>query len=181
MKDVRLWEFGVFMVKSLLILALVTTQLLAGSGGSLYLCISNDGSHWCVDSDPASCTCCRQEAEKTAESGEGDDSGCCCSHVAGSCDGDRDEHRKPSELPELAGQPCGCTHILISHPQQSPTAVRASSTTDAERLALLVALLPHALLHDQFVSDGPDPAFRLDSPPLPSQSLTILSSVVLRC
>lgn len=171
----RFWEFGVFMVKSLLILALVTTQLLAGSGGSLYLCISNDGSHWCVDSDPASCTCCRQEAETDEHSG------CCCSHVAGSCDGDRDEHRTPSESPELAGQPCGCTHILISHPQQSPTTVRASSTTDAERLALLVALLPHAPLHDQFVSDGPDLTFRLNSPPIPSQSLAILSSVVLRC
>lgn len=175
MKDVRLWEFGVFMVKSLLILALVTTQLLAGSGGSLYLCISNDGSHWCVDSDPASCTCCRQEAETDEQSG------CCCSHAGGSCDPSNDEDQIPDgESQELAGQSCGCTHILISQ-SQSPTTLQASSRTDAERLSLLVALLPHVLLCGPFVADELDPEFRHSSPPIPSQSLAILSSVVLRC
>lgn len=159
------------MAKSSLILMLVWTQLLAGSGGSVYLCISDDGSHWCVDSDPATCTCCQHETEQD-EGGE-----CRCSRAGMS----RDENESPRESPTLAGQPCGCTHILISNPEQSPTTLRVSSRTNAERLSQLVALLHHILPHDQFVVDGPHPALRHNSPPIPSQSLAILSSVVLRC
>jgi len=55
---------GVFMAKSLLILMLMTTQLLAGSGGSVYLCISNDGSYCCFDTGPESCMCCHEEQEE---------------------------------------------------------------------------------------------------------------------
>lgn len=165
------------MIKSLLVLALVTSQLLAGGGGALYLCISSDGSHWCVETDPASCTCCRQ-----TEVEQDDCSGTCCSRPAGLCDQTDDEHgTRGGESPELAGQPCGCTHILISHQPQAPSVFRAPSATDAERLLQQVAPPSQVLRHDRFVSDLADRALRKDPPPIPAQSLTILSSVVLLC
>jgi hypothetical protein len=164
------------MIKSLLVLMLAVTQLLAGSGGSLYVCISNDGSCWCVEIDPASCTCCRQELETT----EG--SGCCCSHASGSCDPCNDVHGTPGgELLKFADQPCDCTFILISHPQQSAISLRVSSRTDGEHLFELPALVQHLFLHDQFVGDGPDLTLKYSPPPIPSQLLGVLSSVILRC
>lgn len=166
-----------FMVKSLLVLALVTTQLLAGGGGALYLCISSDGSHWCVETDPASCTCCRQ-----VEGQQDERSSTCCSRAAELCDQTRDEHgTRGVESPELAGQPCGCTHILISHQQQAPPDFRARSATDAERLVRQVDLAPCVLRLDRFPSASLDWVLRKDPPPIPAQSLTILSSVVLLC
>lgn len=163
---------GGHMLNSLLILALVTTQIASASGGSLYLCISEDRSHWCVETDPASCTCCRQQAATNELPG------CCGSHADGAGDQSHGERATPhGESPELAGQPCGCTHILISHPRQSPPTLRPISRTDTQRVALLVVVL----LHDQFLGGGPDPAFRHKPPPAQRQSLTILSSVVLRC
>jgi hypothetical protein len=42
------------MAKSLRMLTLMTTQLLSGSGGGVYLCLSNDGSFHCFDGGPDS-------------------------------------------------------------------------------------------------------------------------------
>lgn len=157
------------MTKSLLMLALVTTQLLAGSGGSHYLCLSNDGTFCCVDAGPSSCTCCLPKMD-CAEPIVG------CSHAGepGNCQITTHSFSNVS-----AGIPCGCTHIQISA-QTTPFGFRASTTTDTGRYSQIEALMPYDF-SDPLAGDGPDSVYRRNSAQIPSPTLHILSNVLLRC
>src|SRR5215471_18342769 len=107
-----------FMVKSFLILALVTAQLGAVSGAPLYLCLAEDGS-LCIDGGPATCDCC-----KLAET-EDD-----C------CPGDHSHRHEADGSSAWQADPCGCTHVQISHTQAPVTPGSVSAKSGAELAAL---------------------------------------------
>lgn len=163
------------MLNALLSLVLATTQLLAWSGGSLYLCLSDNGFH-CVDFGPASCTCCHSPAEQDEHADH------CCSDAAVTCDGDHAGYPKPENIasPIFASDSCGCTHVQIT--SQQPTSIlQASSAMDVERHLQFAAVLPFVLSGDLPLGDRFDPACSRGSPPIPSQALIILASIILRC
>lgn len=164
------------MARLLLILMLVTTQLLSGSGGSVYLCVRNDGTCCCIDSGPASCTCCDKEDQH-----EGYADGCCV-HEAGSCDGRHHDNQMPEsdQSPLLAGDPFGCTHLLIS--SELPTCVsRISAANDFQRIAQLAALVPSLTIWNEFDASSLANA-RPDRPPsFHDFILIVVSTVVIRC
>lgn len=171
---------GVYMFKSLLMLMLMTTQLLAGSGGSLYLCVSNDGYYCCIDTGPASCTCCHEQEEIPHD--------ICCSdpaceeESAASCYERHEDEAPEPQLGLLAADPCGCTHIPVTLSADQPTTVaRFSITTESERLALLLAWLPSLHVDDEVVPLT-SPHFRRSDPSAgPAFALTVISTVVIRC
>ncbi|WP_437186511.1 hypothetical protein SH668x_003665 [Planctomicrobium sp. SH668] len=169
------------MAKSLLILMLMTTQLLAGSGGSVYLCISNDGEYCCLDTGPRSCTCCQEHQQEAAHETCCSDAGCTEGIAEPSCG----HHDETSPCPEqnrvVKDDACGCTHIPVAASAGHPTTVtRPTVTVDSERLALLVAWLPTWLSGTDAASFLPH--FRWTGPPaVPDFTLTVISTVVIRC
>lgn len=166
------------MLKTLLSLVLATTQLLLGSGSTLYLCLCENGFH-CVDFGPASCTCCHSRAEQEEHVDH-----CGCSESAVKCDGGRAEHSK-SDNDNIVSQivpndSCGCTHFQITN-EQPTNNVRASSATDLERHFQFAAVLPYFLTNDRPFGDRFDPVGSRGSPIIPSQTLIFLSSIVMLC
>jgi hypothetical protein len=174
--------FGGTMTRSLLIMMLAMTQLLAGSGGTSYLCINGDGFVCCIDSGLESCTCCHHENRC------GDDHDDCCEEehsTVSCCECSSPEHdqtcqRADGESVLAATDSCGCTHILISV-TQPPSTKRSATTAESERLIDLTAL-------PSMVAYGKRSIFldvirrRFGDPPLAqSQSLLILATVVIRC
>jgi hypothetical protein len=89
------------MVRWLLVLALVATQLQSWSGGALYLCLKTDGSFCCIDEGPDSCTCC-----------------------------DHDHHEAPASQPIGWNRldPGSRTHVLVLC-ERAPIVCRTSATT----------------------------------------------------
>jgi len=157
------------MAQSLLILMLVTTQLLAGNSGTVYLCVSNDGSYCCIDTGSTSCECCHDEQEAAHDA--------CCSDPA--CGDEAPPFRQQGLL---AGDPCGCTHIpVLISADQPATVVRPSNRTESERLALLVAWLPSLFLGSQVGVLTSLPTRWSGPPAAPDFALTVISTVVLRC
>lgn len=159
------------MARSILVLILMMTQLLIGSGGSLYLCVSSDGSCWCIENDPETCTCCPVAGPH--EVGQ-----CSCeSDVCSRCS-------EYSEAPESAqndfkvANPCGCTHILISSEQ---VASSAQISTISGRYLQVVALVPCILACDELARCSQSQASWNGPPQIPAFALSVLSTVVLRC
>uniref|UniRef100_A0A7C2NYS7 Secreted protein n=1 Tax=Schlesneria paludicola TaxID=360056 RepID=A0A7C2NYS7_9PLAN len=163
------------MVKSLLILMLVATQLLSGSSGSVYLCVKSDGTCCCLDSGPVSCNCCHDHGElpqALADSG--------CDNVACHCH-DRDGVRQAEQSAALVDDGCGCTHIpLIVAVEQPARIVRTALATDVERLAQLVAWLPALHVGDDVPVLWP-PTTGSQPTGVPDFALTVISTVVIRC
>lgn len=165
------------MISRLLTLALMASQLVMGGGVSVYLCISRDGSHWCLESNPAGCTGCQPEADvdHLAECAHHSEQPGCHSHESS----ERDD-----SCPTTAdSESCDCTHLLITVARVNTPAVLSHQTTDAGRLCqfpfseLAVAAL------DRSLPQGCTPAPLGSQTPMISTSaaLATLSSVVLRC
>lgn len=161
------------MAKSLLVLMLVTTQLLAGSGDSVYLCIGNDGSY-SIHSECDSCT----PSQITCGIG--------C-HSCNNASPGQKERLHPGERsvsptgdpPVLAGL-CDCTHLPIVMASDLPTMVtRNSITVDLECLSFLFTQAPtinvarRSALQLTFCW--------LDTSTIPDFTLTVVSTVVIRC
>jgi hypothetical protein len=159
------------MLKPLLILALMATQILAGMSGSFYLCISNDGSHWCVEADPTTCTCCHQHDAGGADCQDG------CAHATVT------EEPQParSGVVRLAqtDPECGCTHIPIGIEQ--PSRQDYSTSSDSPRPGKSFVLNDSALEPSLAIGTRLTTSFAEGTRPLPSSALTFLSSVMLRC
>lgn len=168
------------MAKLLIILMLMTTQLLAGTCRSMHLCISNDGSYCCIDAGPDSCTCCQKHSEGVPEA-------CCDEHAGDEVSEKCGEHceeeiTEPDAQSSVAGDPCGCTHIPLMGSSSHPTITPARTTINEsiERCSLLVAWLPALFARDAAVA--PSPHLRwFDPPVVPDFSLTVISTVVIRC
>lgn len=167
------------MAKSLIVLVLMTTQFLTGISGSVYLCISNDGSYCCIDAGPASCECCHEPVEPSHDA--------CCAEpgceVASefSCEAHDEDSPQPDRHSFAAVDPCGCTHVPVMVSSDQPTTVARSSTAvDVERLSLLIAL-PLTLGSGLEIA-VPSPHIHWSGPPaVPNFSLTVISTVVIRC
>jgi hypothetical protein len=165
------------MTKWALFLTLAIAQLLSGSGGNVYLCVKNDGSCYCVDAGPESCTCgseregCQQEA--CCEGTECEGGKACGNHCSASCS---EQHQF------AANDPCqGCSHIPLLISAEQPTSVSRASTelSEAQRVVLFAASNPVPRL-SEFSPTGLE--VRRSSPPTVRDfSLTMLSTVVIRC
>lgn len=167
------------MAKSLLILMLMTTQLLAGSCGSVHLCISGDCSFCCLDAGPDSCTCCQKHTEDPSEAGcdeYADEalSGKCCGH----CEVGSTE---PESQFAVATDSCGCTHIpLVVSSGQPTTVVRSTVSESVEWYSLLIAWLPTLVFDGNAITRVPPMRWH-ESPAAPDLALTVISAVVIRC
>lgn len=161
------------MIRSLLVLLLVATQLLAGSGGSVYLCIGRDGTA-CLDAGPESCTGCHDHDETA-------DSVCAGASCMPSCGHHHHEQSSPpAEDQRAAADPCGCTHIpLMVAASQPTTRSRGSIATETERfcpaiewapsVAVIEAIAPARILPHS----GPPEALDF--------GLIVVATVVSRC
>lgn len=165
------------MVKSLLVLMLVMTQLLAGSGDSVYLCIGNDGSY-SIHAGSAPCTpgqvTCGSGCHSCNDASPGQqERSPCGNHL-----GDRAVSQTGDPL-VLAGA-CDCTHIPLVMASDQPTrTTRNSIAVDFEWLSSLLAQAPTIDIAYQSVLQL---TFRCyDTSTVPDFTLTVVSTVVIRC
>lgn len=176
------------MVKSFLILMLITTQLLAGSGGSVYLCIRNDGSFCCLDQGPTTCTCCDDQETDfdnphalATEKPSG--CGCDCGTAESTRECDNNDFTEPARelVPLVSDDPCGCTHILLSYDQPSARVARMSDAPDGNQFYQYTADLDAVSVIDGVNGFRHSPARRFWPPTSPSQALMTLSWVLIQC
>lgn len=166
------------MARVLCVLMLVGAQLLTGSGGSFYVCISNDLSCICLDSGPATCICC-QCKEKVGECGR-----CRCQVSCKSCAKPRQNEKTPnsSALGFLSDQPCSCTHVLIATSAgQASSVIRALTMTDTERFVQLFVSQLCIFTGNEVVAP---PVFNFcwrSLSPIRDFASTVISTVVIRC
>ena len=167
------------MIKSFLILMLATTQLLAGSGGSVYLCIKNDGAFCCFDAGAENCRCCDEEIPVVEEK----PSGCsCCSEAASPALSTEESAPSSSfELTLVSNEPCGCTHVLISQDQAQAKLSRMSARSDLQKFVQMAADLPGLVLLDGLISSRIASGWQYRPPTIESQALTVRSAVQIRC
>lgn len=157
---------------------LVTTQLLAGSGGSVYLCISDNGSFCCIDAGPSTCTCgVKQNATPTELDEEACDCSCSC-HNSDPCDECDDG---PMTRLSSSGDPSGCTHLLLSHNQAPASVARTSSATVIDRLLHIAAHTSGMTAMYRSVDCQDSPHARFRPPAVTSQAITVLSWVLIQC
>jgi hypothetical protein len=152
------------MLKSLLSIVLLATQVLSWNAVPVYLCLGADGSI-CVDFGPASCGCCRLDLPATG--------GCESEH------GRHDDHARLKPLGLADVDPCGCTHVEISQHQQA-TLNRATEVQDAHRSVTTPAVSSDLAGACCQWATG-QTALRARAPEAPSGSLGERSSIVLRC
>ena len=167
------------MFRSLIIVTLMSTQLLAGSAGTAFLCVCNDGSSVCVCPGPDACTCCRESCERSPEncldstSREAESDHCC-----GNC---ADDPVQSDVFFAVDSVPCGCTYIpLMVESVQPTTMTRSAIMETVERYSLIVSLLPTSVGSDE-VDMRPPHWHWLQPPAVPNFSLTVISTVVIRC
>jgi len=165
------------MAKSLLILMLVTTQLLAGSGDSVYLCIGNDGSY-SIHAECDSCTPSQVTCETGCHSCNDSSLGQQGRSPCGNHPGDRAVSQIGDPL-VMAGA-CDCTHIPLVMASDQPTrTTRNSIAVDFEWLSSLLAQAPTIDIAYQSVLQL---TFRCyDTSTVPDFTLTVVSTVVIRC
>jgi hypothetical protein len=166
-----IWVFRELMAKTLLSLALLTTQLLSWGASPLYLCLCEDGGV-CIDRGPRDCGCCSCPA---------DDPHQCLADSEDCHEHDSDLHRSPSSsavTPDGHASDC-CTHIQISQ-SQSPVVTVASASADA--IQQFVPLFADVIC---ILSAGGTEitSTALDGPPPDSLwgPLRALATVVIRC
>ena len=167
------------MIKSVLILMLATTQLLAGSGGSVYLCIKNDGTFCCLDAGAETCRCCDGELPVVEEK----PAGCTCCGEAASRTLSTEE-RTPSPSIELAlksNDPCGCTHVLISQDPAHAKVNRLSARSDVQQFIEMAAHLPGLVAIDNLNALRIASCWQYRPPTVESQALAVRSAVQIRC
>lgn len=164
------------MTKSMLILMLITTQLLSWSGASLYLCIDSDGSY-CIHAGPDSCTSCQvtgagQNACSDANLGQ----------RGGSLCGKHGEDRLIQHSVAVVEpvESCDCTHIpIMLASDQRTRAARESIALDFARLSSVVAQAPAVGLVCLSVFQS---GFHCcDASAVPDFTLTVISTVIIRC
>lgn len=167
------------MSRSLTMVTLMATQLLSGSAGAVFLCVCNDGSSVCICSGPDACTCCGESRERSPErcldkpSTEAESKHCC-----GAC---ADDPVQSDVFCADDRAPCGCTYIpLMVEPVQPTTMARSAIMETFERYSLLDSLVPTSVGSDEL--DMRPPGRRsLQPPAVPDFTLTVNSTVVIRC
>lgn len=163
------------MTRWLLLVMLLTTQLLTGRGGSVYLCIDRDGV-WHIDGGPGTCACHRQKDSSGLEAQGHDD-------LVGN-------HRNHRDVATSTGsdrgiltsdEPCGCLHIPVMLSSDQPmNGVRTLNKAEVERLD---ASFANHLLSPGFASPSARAPSRYcsDRPAIPDFSLIVASTTIFRC
>jgi len=147
---------------------LLTTQVLFGIGGSVYLCIG-EGGIYCFGTDSHACSYCPADACSPDAADAPADAPCSC------CG--RSHEREPQQVSATS---CDCQHILISS-KHSLTSARPMSAIDGELLLGALAWLPALSLPiPEIVGTGGALPFP-DQPECVHPRLAALSTVVLRC
>jgi len=155
------------MAKPFIILMLLTTQVLFGIGGSVYLCIG-DGVY-CFGTDPDACSYCPATACSSVAGDSESDAPCCC------CG--RSHEREPQQV---TGTACACEHILISS-KHSLASARPMSMIDGELLLGVLAWLPALSLPIPEAVRTGGGMLVPDQPECVHPRLAALSTVVIRC
>lgn len=167
------------MFKSFLILMLATTQLLAGGGGSVYLCIQNDGSFCCLDAGAETCRCCEEEIPVVEEK----PSGCaCCSEAAALALPFEEPAPSSSIEPALTSiDSCGCTHVLVTQDQAHAKVNRLSARSDLQQFVAMAGDLPGLIAIDSLYALRRASGWQYRPPTVESQALAVRSAVQIRC
>lgn len=167
------------MLRSLLFLMVVTAQLLPGGGGSIYLCIANDGSYCCLDAGPATCRCCPHGIGDSKPAGKNESASHGYAAASEMCCHRHDGAEEAGYEVSLTSDPCGCTHLLISARHTTPVA-RPRTTSQTDQLSRPAVLMPGwAACHLMVAGSRRE---RWDHPPWArGLALSTLSTVVLRC
>lgn len=167
------------MFKSFLILMLTTTQLLAGSGGTVCLCIKDDGSFCCLDTGSEACRRCEDDKPVVEEQ----PSSCCCCHESESQELQLEvQGSLPfSELALTSADPCGCTHILLAQDEANAKLSRVSAGVGLQQRIQMAANLPGPVLKDGCNAVSIAVVWQYRPPTVDSQALTVLSSTQIRC
>lgn len=165
------------MTKSLLILVLMTTQLLAGSGASVYLCIGSDGSYR-IDAGRDSCTSCKVACGAGCTACSDDSTGQHDDLPCGTHGNDRPFQQAIEML--ASEESCDCTHIPIVTSSDQPTrTARTSIAVDFEQLSVLVAQAPGIGFAYLPV---PQSSFRCcDTSAVLDFTLIVVSTIIIRC
>jgi len=162
------------MIRSLLILMLIATQLLTGSRVSAYLCVSNDGL--CrIDSGSASCTSCRDACNATRQSSElfaacRDEVQQCTSHREAASRGVQNQITKS----------CGCFHVPILVASEQPAhSLQGRAVVDVE--LQLSTIAPAVVSPTGCASVLQSRVTSSDTSAAVAYSLIVVSTVVMRC
>lgn len=173
---------GVPMTKSLLILTLMTTQVLAGMGATFYVCVGDDGSYCCIDAGPASCTCCHNDKEQEPliltiplTAWDGQDGG---NSVRGPREQPRPLNRSADAI--FSGDSCNCAHIPVMMSSEQPTTVARSPLSPNVEWRWCLFAMPSELGNDDH-ADTPHPLRRDNLPDVLDFVLTVVRTVVMRC
>lgn len=173
------------MIRSLLILMLVTTQLLAGNCRSLHLCLSDDGSYCCIDAGPETCTCCQKHTDvphdnccdKLAEPLCEAVAQNCCSHHEQAAPEPEDQHCQDAMA---AGDSCKCTHIPLIVCSATPADLRDTARQSIEPHSIGIPWQSGGF--NGLAAAPPLPHVRWSGPPvIAAFDLTVISTVVIRC
>jgi hypothetical protein len=162
------------MIRLWLILALVATQVLSGSGAAYYVCLNGDGSYCCIDAGPDACTCCHEHDSPPADA---------CADAAGTCGHHHDDDAAPPAGSGVTlSDACDGTHIpVMASADQALRATRSAAAANAERLALGGAWLPSWGNAAASVVFAAAPARWGGPPTVPDFAVTVVSTVALRC
>jgi len=157
------------MFRILLNLMLIGTQLHAGSGVLICLCVKSDGSYCCVDVFPGLCNSDQKELRAI----ESDGGSCKCCH--------QEEFSSHSECGNrVIHDQSGCSRIPVLISCGQPTSVsRHSVSAFMEQVSALIALPLAFGLNAHIVAQ---PVLHWSDPPLIANfTLAVVSTVMIRC
>jgi hypothetical protein len=186
------------MVKSFLILMLMTIQLLVGNGGSVSVCIKGDGSFCCFKRGPSDCTHCdipeveiaqvpkpevpKPEVPKPEVPTEPPGCHCCCNEVETPCPSDAvPESEQFVQSMVNSVDPCGCTQIVLTQDHSLTSVARTFPAADANRMVLAAFDVPAVFGSDAAIAASQTAFQRFKPPPVSSQTITVLSWVLIQC
>lgn len=156
-----------YLSKLVLVLMLMATQLLAGSGGSFYLCIG-EGLLCCIDTGPAACTCCHDPQGPPADK--------CCSR--GDC---HPQQCDQVQLP-IADDDCSCLHIPVVIPPLEPTTLSHGSSAPAFDFVIASNAASEFCAAPVRNNVWPVLISTCSDPPRPdAYALAMLATIVIRC
>ena len=158
---------------------LVATQLLAGGGVAVQLCVSGDGSYCCLDGGPGDCDCCREfggDSKKTeAAPAEGCGSECCGHH-------EPVKPRKADPLEAFADAACRCTHVpLVLSTDEQAIATRSHAALSDPSADVLAVWVPTTLVYTSSVVSSPPPLRWSQRSTVPDYAVVVIATTVLRC
>ncbi len=165
------------MLKSLLILILASTQLLARDGVSVYLCVSSDWVY-SVHFGSDECPPCGGQKPNDEVSGEHPSHGEeCASQGCGTNPVDRAASHVSS--PSVSLDSCGCTHFpFVVEVAQPRGLYRSSAVSDAHRILALAVAPPSGMIEWQ--ADRRWASLQRNNRVLDSLLMAVISTVVIR-